>query len=208
MKVASSWCARAAAFTGGLVDTVHNYDEASGDGVGAVLQVDFELPGTRLLHDGVDRETLNLANPVDVVDEGRERVHLLEAEGERLPRIAGKTVRRVEREAAVRSFACDVEFKLDGCDRNLTVAREAIDLIGQHPAGIELVLVLDRHDHLPMPAVADGNRNESAAEQVTVVVQIAGLPQAAGLLHAIAERIHDEDRGWHHESVCDGTRQI
>ena len=152
--------------------------ESGGDGIGAMLQIDFELPGTGLLHDGVDGETLDLANPVDVVDEGRERVHLLEAEGERLAGIAGDAFRRLKREAAIAVLARDVELKLDGGDRNLSRAGEALDLIGEHGAGIEFVLVLDRHDHLPVLAVADGNGTERAGKQVALVVQIARLPQA------------------------------
>src|SRR5262245_6767772 len=122
--------------------------EGGGDGVSAMLQIDFQLPGTGLLHDGVNGETLDLANAVDVVDEGRERVHLLEAEGERLAGIAGDAFRRLNREAAIAVLARDVELKLDGGDRNLSQTGEALDLISEHRAGIEVVPVLDRHDHL------------------------------------------------------------
>ena len=41
-----------------------------------------------------------------------------------------------------------------------------------------------------------------------MVVAVAGLPQAAGLLHAIAERVHDEDRGRHHQPALGDAEQI
>ena len=79
--------------------------ERGGDRIGAMLQIDLELAGTRLLHHRVDGETLHLANPVDVIDERRKRVHLLKAEGERPARIVGETFRGVKRECAIRGPA-------------------------------------------------------------------------------------------------------
>ena len=75
--------------------------ERRGDRIGAMLEIDLELAGTGLFHHRVDGETLHLANPVDVIDERRKRVHLLKAEGERPARIVGETFRGVKRECAI-----------------------------------------------------------------------------------------------------------
>src|SRR5689334_14680799 len=61
--------------------------ESCTESIRAMLQIDLELTWSGLLHDRVDKETLNLTDAVDVVDEGRQRIHLLEAEGERPARI-------------------------------------------------------------------------------------------------------------------------
>ena len=55
--------------------------------VGTFFEVDLELAWTRFLHDRVDGKMLHFANAIDVVDEGRQHVHLLKAEGERPARI-------------------------------------------------------------------------------------------------------------------------
>ena len=57
-----------------------------------------------------DKETLDLTDAVDVVDQGRQRVHLLEAEGERPARIVRKTLGCFQLEGAVRAPARDVEL--------------------------------------------------------------------------------------------------
>ena len=44
--------------------------EGRGDCIRTMFQIDLELAGTGLLHDRVDKKTLDLANTVDVVDEG------------------------------------------------------------------------------------------------------------------------------------------
>ena len=64
--------------------------ERCADRVGAVLQVDLELAGTALLHDSVDGQALRLADAIDVVDEGLQRVQLLEAERQRAVGIVAK----------------------------------------------------------------------------------------------------------------------
>ncbi len=182
--------------------------ERRGNRIGAMLEIDLELAGTRLFHDRVDRKTLNLADAVDVVDEGRQRVHLLEAEGERPARIVGETFGRVEHGGAVRRPARDIELELHGGDGRVARAREMLDLIDEHRTGVDLILAVDDHHGLSMPAVADGNRHQRLAEKMAVVIAVAGLPQAARLLHAIAERVHDEDRGRHHEAVLGDAEQI
>ena len=113
-----------------------------------------------------------------------------------------------ELEGAVHAPARDVELELDGDDRRLTRAGEALDLIGEHRARVELVLGVDDHDRLRMPAVADRDCDQRPAEKVALMIRIAGLPQAAGLLHAIAERVHDEHRDRHHEPVLGDADEV
>ena len=87
-------------------------------------------------------------------------------------------------------------------------AREMLDLIDQHGTGVDLILAVDDHHGLSVFAVADGNRHQRLAQKMAVVIAVAGLPQAARLLHAIAERVHDEDRRRHHQAVLGDAEQI
>ncbi len=182
--------------------------ESRGHGIGAMLEIDLELTGAGLLHDGVDREILNLADAVNVVDDGRERVQLLEAEGQRPARIVGKTFGWVKHGGAVCRPAGDIELEFDRRDRRAARARETLDLIDEHCARVDLVLAVDHHHRLGMPAVSDRDRHQRPAQKVAMVVPVAGFPQPAGLFHAIAERIHDEDRGRHHQPVPGDAGQI
>ncbi len=50
--------------------------------IGAVLQIDLELPGPRFLNDGIDGEALRLTDTEDVVDKRRQCIHVLEPEGQ------------------------------------------------------------------------------------------------------------------------------
>ena len=182
--------------------------ERRADRIWTMLEVDLELAGTRLLHDRIDRQTLNLTNPVDVIDERRQRVHLLKAERVRPLRVIGDAVGLLHAEIAVEALFRHIELELDGGDGGLARARELRHLIGEHRAWIELILDVDRHDRLRVPAVADRNRDQRLAENVAEVVMVAGLPQPAGLLDAIAERIHDEDRARHHEPAFGDAEQV
>ena len=182
--------------------------ERRADRIGAMLEIDLELAGTRLLHDRVDRQALNLADAVDVVDEGRQRVHLLEAEGERPARIVGETLGGVEHGGPVGRPPRDIELELHGGDGGVARAREMLDLIDQDRTGVDLILAVDGHHGLRMSAVADGDRHQRLAQKMAVVIAVAGLPQAARLLHAIAERIHDENRGRHHQAVLGDAEQV
>ena len=182
--------------------------ERRGDRIGAMLEIDLELAGTRLFHDRVDRQALNLADAVDVVDEGRQRVHLLEAEGERPARIVGETLGGVEHGGAVGRPPRDIELELHGGDGGVARAREMLDLIDQDRTGVDLILAVDGHHGLRMSAVADRDRHQRLAQKMAVVIAIAGLPQAARLLHAIAERVHDENRGRHHQAALGDAEQI
>ena len=173
-----------------------------------MLQIDLELAGTRLLHHRVDGETLHLANPVDVIDERRKRVHLLKAEGERPARIVGETFRGVKRECAIGGPAGDIELELDRRDRRLAGAGQSLDLVDQHATRVELILGVDDHHDLRVPAVADRDRDERPREKVAVMVPVAGFPEAAGLLNAIAERVHDENRGRHHDAALGDADEI
>ena len=151
---------------------------------------------------------LHLANAIDVVDEGGQRVHLLKAEGERPAWIVGKTFGRVQHKGPVGGFARDVELELNGSDRRLAGAGKVFDLAEEHRARVEIFPDIDHHNDLRVPAVADGNWNQGAAQEVALVVRIAGLPQPPGFLHAIAERVHDEDRRRHHQSAFDDAEQV
>ena len=99
---------------------------------------------------------------------GAERVHLLEAEGERPGRIVGETFRGVKHEGAILGAARDIELELDGRDRRLTGVREALDLVAEHAARVELILGVKDHHRLRVPAVADGDRHQRPAEQVAM----------------------------------------
>src|SRR5262245_21870816 len=182
--------------------------EGSGNRIGAMLQIDLELAGAGLLHHRVDGETLHLANPIDVIDERRKRVHLLKPKGKRPARIAGEAFRRVQRECAIGGPARNIELELDRRDRRLAGAGQSLDLIDEHAARIELLLGVDDHHDLCVPTVADGDLDQRLRQKVAVVVPVAGFPEAAGLLNAIAERVHDENRGRHHEAALGDADEI
>ena len=176
MKVASSPCARAAAFTARFNSKPSS---AAATASARCLQIDLELAGTRLLHDRVDGETLHLANAVDVVDERRQRVHLLKAEGERPARIVGETFRGVKRECAIGGPAGDIELELDRGDRRLAGAgqiarpgRSARHAGRAHPWR-------RRPSRLARACRRRQGSGPASREKVAVVVAIAGLPQAA-----------------------------
>ncbi len=87
-------------------------------------------------------------------------------------------------------------------------AGEMLDLIDQHGTGVDLILAVDDHYGLSVFAVADGDRHQRLAQKMAVVIAVAGLPQTARLLDAIAERVHDEDRHRHHQAVLGDGEQI
>src|SRR4029077_2571246 len=128
--------------------------ESRADRVRAMLEVDLELSWSRLLHHRVDRKPLNLADPVNVVDERRQRIYLVEAERERPARIVGEAIRCLEHEGAISSLFRHIEFELDRHIGDLPSARETFDLGLQQAARVDIFTSLDRHHGLRMPAVA------------------------------------------------------
>src|SRR5581483_7162013 len=101
----------------------------------------------------------------------------LEAEGERTARIVGKPVRRVQRKRAVLAALGDIKLKLDRDDRSAARASETLDLIGEHGARVDIFLAVDCHHDLRVLAVPGRKRRKRAAQEMTLKVGIARLPQ-------------------------------
>ena len=62
----------------------------------------------------------------------------------------------------------DIELELDGRDRRLAGAGQSLDLVDQHATRVELILGVDDHHDLRVPAVADRDRDERPREKVAV----------------------------------------
>lgn len=61
-------------------------------------------------------------------------------------------------------------------DGRLARARKTLNLVDEHRARVELILGVDDHHDLRVPAIADGDRDQRPREKVAMVILIAGLP--------------------------------
>src|SRR5262245_59798238 len=75
-------------------------------------------------------------------------------------------------------------------------------------ARVKIVVgVASQHD-LRLLAVANWDWDQRSSKQMVFTVRISSLPEASGFLHAIAERVHDEDGGRQHDAALRCAGQI
>ena len=84
MRLGHEGCFEIMRAGGGLDGALEQQASSAADSASAVLQVDLELPRPGFLHHSIDRQALRLGDPIDVIDERPERIHLLELESHRL----------------------------------------------------------------------------------------------------------------------------
>ena len=85
---------------------------------------------------------------------------------------------------------------------------EAFDLLPQDEARIERIVLLGHDDDLREARSVDGHGLERSEKHTEIVIGIARRPETAGLLDAIAARIHDEHRGRKHHAALGNAEKI